>query len=683
MPSTPSAIGNIELFEEGEKLLWGDDQTRVMQRLTEMSKGVKTIALAGSRALTSTNYVENEARYAVLVFTGGSIVAPATVTIPAQVGTWVVYNFEAYPITFSLGSGDTFAIPAGRAAEVATDGVDVFGMAYASPADAAAAVAAAVAAGASATSAASSAGTATTQKNLAVTAKEEAQAAAALAVANALYTPDPAGSVSRATVLKLKERASIMDFLPYSASSMLDIGDKAQAIVDFAVSGGKQIFVPSRTFVLSDDIAGYYALPLVGVSGFSIIGEGAGSSIFKVGSGVARGPIAFDDCSDIEIQRITFDGSRESTTSQGLHGIRIDDVDGIILNGVRVLNAKGYGIGFQGGGYKGGVIQNFEVEGSCLDGIDIKNNGSLNEPFRISNGLIRNAGMDPAATSPMSLDFRAPGSVVSNVVCLITETGIKTGGIRTRQDTEDQGKGGRFSTISSCHVRGLPANAIGGGRGFELDGDYTLATNCSVEDYLGAAGFYIGGNFVRVANCAVKGAENGFWAIGDDASMSHCQADANSGAGFRLDACDRTFLADCQSHGNDYGVREVNGATATWLHDHKARENTSFNYGLSSTYRAFNCEGLTTSIKLYAAGAVQFELGADAAAVNRLVAYGSAASPFLKAEGTSTNLDIRLQPKGSGAVRFGTHTASADAAITGYISIRDDAGTVRKIAVIT
>jgi hypothetical protein len=42
-----------------------------------------------------------------------------------------------------------------------------------------------------------------------------------------------------------------------------------------------------------------------------------------------------------------------------------------------------------------------------------------------------------------------------------------------------------------------------------------------------------------------------------------------------------------------------------------------------------------------------------------------------------------LTPKGAGAVRFGTLTASADAPITGYITIKDSDGTVRKLAVIT
>lgn len=47
------------------------------------------------------------------------------------------------------------------------------------------------------------------------------------------------------------------------------------------------------------------------------------------------------------------------------------------------------------------------------------------------------------------------------------------------------------------------------------------------------------------------------------------------------------------------------------------------------------------------------------------------------------NLDVRLTPAGTGNVRFGTHTATSDTAISGYIEIKDAGGTIRKLAVIS
>lgn len=80
-------------------------------------------------------------------------------------------------------------------------------------------------------------------------------------------------------------------------------------------------------------------------------------------------------------------------------------------------------------------------------------------------------------------------------------------------------------------------------------------------------------------------------------------------------------------------------------------------------------------------------VGASTASlVNHFRVAGAAASngPQMLAEGTDTNIDIRFTPKGTGNVRFGTLTATADAPITGYIEIKSAAdGTVRKLAVIT
>lgn len=57
-------------------------------------------------------------------------------------------------------------------------------------------------------------------------------------------------------------------------------------------------------------------------------------------------------------------------------------------------------------------------------------------------------------------------------------------------------------------------------------------------------------------------------------------------------------------------------------------------------------------------------------------------APQIRARGSDTDIDVRFTPAGAGLVRFGTRTASSDAAVTGYIEIKDAAGTVRKLAVI-
>jgi len=69
--------------------------------------------------------------------------------------------------------------------------------------------------------------------------------------------------------------------------------------------------------------------------------------------------------------------------------------------------------------------------------------------------------------------------------------------------------------------------------------------------------------------------------------------------------------------------------------------------------------------------------------VNQATATGSATgvAPSFGVQGTDTDIDITLTPKGAGAVRFGTYTVSALLAVAGYITIKDSGGTTRRLLV--
>jgi len=84
-------------------------------------------------------------------------------------------------------------------------------------------------------------------------------------------------------------------------------------------------------------------------------------------------------------------------------------------------------------------------------------------------------------------------------------------------------------------------------------------------------------------------------------------------------------------------------------------------------------------------GASQFFIASTASAVNYLEVKGvvTGSAPSISSLGSDTNIDLALTPKGTGRVRFGTLTATSDVAITGYIEIKDSAGNVRKLAVIS
>jgi hypothetical protein len=56
------------------------------------------------------------------------------------------------------------------------------------------------------------------------------------------------------------------------------------------------------------------------------------------------------------------------------------------------------------------------------------------------------------------------------------------------------------------------------------------------------------------------------------------------------------------------------------------------------------------------------------------------ASPIVSAQGTDTDIDLALTPKGAGNVRFGTYTGTI-LTPTGYVEIKDSGGTVRRLLV--
>jgi hypothetical protein len=60
----------------------------------------------------------------------------------------------------------------------------------------------------------------------------------------------------------------------------------------------------------------------------------------------------------------------------------------------------------------------------------------------------------------------------------------------------------------------------------------------------------------------------------------------------------------------------------------------------------------------------------------------TAIAPSFHALGDDTNIDINLITKGTGRVSYGTWVSGADAAVNGYIEIRDAAGNVRRLATI-
>jgi hypothetical protein len=113
--------------------------------------------------------------------------------------------------------------------------------------------------------------------------------------------------------------------------------------------------------------------------------------------------------------------------------------------------------------------------------------------------------------------------------------------------------------------------------------------------------------------------------------------------------------------------------------------NPSFQAVGSDTNIGFNFSSKGSSSNLFYTNALsnlQFVVGHTASAVNYLQANGGATgnAVTMSAQGSDTNIDLNLTPKGTGVLRYGTHTAGV-VAQAGYITIKDAGGTTRRLLV--
>lgn len=124
MPSSWSSSLRFELQFTGENLnLWGDKLNTVLTHIDYVVAGWLTKALTADYALTTANAADDEARAAMLKFTGNG---PFNITIPAVSKVYHVWNACAAALTITTGSGVTASVKAGEIATVICDAANVY-----------------------------------------------------------------------------------------------------------------------------------------------------------------------------------------------------------------------------------------------------------------------------------------------------------------------------------------------------------------------------------------------------------------------------------------------------------------------------------------------------------------------------------------------------------------------------
>lgn len=125
MPSSWTASGRLEKQFPGENIsLWGDKLDVVLDRVDYLVCGWLTKALVSTPySLTTANAGDDEARAAMLKFTGGA--GPWVVQIPPVPKTYFIWNATTGAVTITTGSGATIAIDTGDKVLIKCDGANV------------------------------------------------------------------------------------------------------------------------------------------------------------------------------------------------------------------------------------------------------------------------------------------------------------------------------------------------------------------------------------------------------------------------------------------------------------------------------------------------------------------------------------------------------------------------------
>lgn len=121
MPSSWTTSLRLEQQFTGENInTWGDRLNTALRHADTAVAGWLTKPLTGDASLSSTNGADDEARAAMIRFTGGA--GPFTVTVPAVSKTYLVWNACAGAVTLTTGAGPVVSVDPGDIVWVATDG---------------------------------------------------------------------------------------------------------------------------------------------------------------------------------------------------------------------------------------------------------------------------------------------------------------------------------------------------------------------------------------------------------------------------------------------------------------------------------------------------------------------------------------------------------------------------------
>ncbi len=373
------------------------------------------------------------------------------------------------------------------------------------------------------------------------------------------------------------------DFSGVDPTGSTDSTAGLQSAIDAASSAKCPLFVPAGTYLVSEDDPDI-ALQLK--SDVDLFGAGPEVTTIKLDAG-GDGHLlnAASGVNNWSVRCMTLDGDRTNQTLAGIHCVRTNGNENVVLRDLWIKNAKHYGIGLQNGTIKNMLISNIRLTGIGGDGIDIKQKptatgGTANSGVFIENIWVESFGVDSSITSVSA----QAGIDVRGIVHLsnITVEGVAADkmGIRFRAGVANDnsnwpnGAGAARSTLTGFAITGSA------GTGLYCEEVFTNIANGSIGACaIGVEILQQNNNLLNVQtlNCPI-----GFQIRSDGSlpttsvrnKLTGCDARGGSTYGFDIQTV-RNSLSGCSASNCGVAFRLPSGADANSIVGGSVQNNTT------------------------------------------------------------------------------------------------------------
>jgi hypothetical protein len=508
---------------------------------------------------------------------------------------------------------------------------------------------------------------------------------------NVNYTPAGVGAVATTVQAKLREIVSVKDFGAVGDGVTDDATAIQLALNHIKTLGGGTLYFPSGTYFLDTKAAAISdsVVEINSVQNFTIRGEGY-SSVIRESDNLIWHFIQITDCEYVSISNLNCIGRDPTLFSGGHRAINFTNCQEVVVTHCAFKNWGRYAIAHQQGSAKGFIFDNLTFENIGNDCIDIKNLQAPSNPTErlvVSNILAKSWGVTGVNSPDVVIDCRMPMSV-TNIRGIITRKSCRV----VRVSNDDCVVSNIFGVDED---RTVPRD--GNDRTAVVDiGD---VTRCAVSNIIAKntdIGIWLQGVATQttISNSVLDNCHRGVFASGlakhvviANSIYKNCNIGINVGnrpyfsiIGNKSDGCNEFLALGVNPFLTVVGNTVANSGLRAWgLTSGQLAENTYTFLGNTVDIAPPTKNYLRSQNNIIAFSAV----ATNAAHTSYLEARTGGAATTLAADGTGGNIDLALAPKGTGNVLFGTHTANADAPISGFITIKDSNGTPRKLAVIT